>query len=193
MLRDVAELVRGVGYKPPDLRPAQSTNSVALLRATNIQDNALLVGDVIYVDKARVSATQMLRRWDVVVAMSSGSKLAVGKLAQLKADWTGSFGAFCGVLRPDLGQTDPEYFGFLLRSRRFRERIELYAQGTNIKNLARDHLLGFEFLLPPLEEQQRIAGILTTIQDARDANDLTTQALERLLTATICELLPGEP
>ncbi len=156
-LQDAAELVRGVTYKPTDLRSADAIDGVPLLRATNIQNDRLITDEALYVDQERVSPRQMLQQWDVLVAMSSGSRLAVGKLAQLLDPWSGTFGAFCGVLRPKIEIVDPAYFGFLLRTEAFRERIELMAQGTNIKNLAKEHLLGFTFDLPQLEEQRRIA------------------------------------
>lgn len=168
-LGDAAELVRGVAYKPADLRSASDADGIPLLRATNIQNERLETTDVQYVAAPRVSPRQMMQQWDVLIAMSSGSKLAVGKLAQLVSPWSGTFGAFCGVLRPNPESVDPAYLGFVLRTTAFRERIELMAQGTNIKNLSKEHLLGFPMSLPPLEEQRRIAQILSTIERATDA------------------------
>jgi type I restriction enzyme S subunit len=121
--------------------------------------------------------------------MSSGSRLAVGKLAQLKRAWHGTFGAFCGVLRPRPQTIDPEYFGFVVRTTAFRDRIELMAQGTNIRNLTREHLVGFSFALPPLAEQQRIARILSTIQRSRQIEAKAKSTLQALMKATLRQLL----
>lgn len=170
-LGDIAELIRGVAYKPTDLRPSEKAGGLPLLRATNIRDGRLDTSEVQYVDPARVKNDQLLKPWDVLIAMSSGSKTAVGKLAQLNAPWQGTFGAFCGVLRPDPKYINPAYFGFVLHSPVFRERIELMAQGTNIKNLSKEHLLGHLVALPSLEEQRRIARILSTIDQARLATE----------------------
>ena len=168
-LGDVAMLVRGVSYKPSDLG-TRGGGRIALLRATNIVDGRLDLDNTVYVDRQRVSVEQRLRPHDIVVAMSSGSRTAVGKLAQLPQPWIGTFGAFCSVIRAHGSEIAPVFLGFLLRTSQFRDRIELMAQGTNIKNLSKDHLLGFEFQLPPLDEQLRIARILSTIHRARDLN-----------------------
>jgi type I restriction enzyme S subunit len=121
--------------------------------------------------------------------MSSGSRLAVGKLAQLTDDWTGSFGAFCGVLRPQTALIDPQYFGFVVRGTQFRQRIEFLAQGTSIKNLSKEHLLGFSFVLPPLHEQRRIARILSTIQKAAKSSDEEVRASRALRRSVLTTLL----
>lgn len=188
-LRDVAELVRGVAYKPTDLRTVHDPDGVALLRATNIQDGRLETSDVQYVARERVASRQELQQWDVLIAMSSGSKLAVGKLAQLASPWSGTFGAFCAVMRPNPELVDPAYFGFLLRTPAFRERIELMAQGTNIKNLSKEHLLGFPVALPSLLEQRRIGRILSTIEQAREKTAQVVAATARTRDAMLQSLL----
>src|SRR5439155_9176037 len=111
LLGDVAELIRGVSYRPPDLLAGPGPGAVPLLRATNIRDQYLDLRDVLYVRGDVVRDMQLLRPFDVVIAMSSGSRLAVGRLAQLTQPWHGCFGAFCAVIRPDSQRVDPRYLG----------------------------------------------------------------------------------
>ena len=194
---EISEFVRGVSYQPGDLRPSEaSMDAVPLLRATNIINSRVLTEDVLYVARERVRQQQLLRRWDVLIAMSSGSRKAVGKLAQLHEDWHGTFGAFCGVLRPREDLVDPSYFGFALRSPAFRSRIELMAQGTNIKNLSMEHLLGFNLSLPDLNEQRRIARILSVLTAAADTSRsavVQASSLKQILRDHLLSALDAAP
>jgi type I restriction enzyme S subunit len=163
-----------------------------LLRATNILDSNITTEGVVYVTEDRIGTAQYVQRWDVVIAMSSGSRRAVGKLAQMTNEWSGSFGAFCGVLRPNPQLIDLAYFGFVLQSRAFRDRIELMAQGTNIKNLSKQHLLGFSFNAPDMDEQRRIVRILTAIQRAQEALDGVAATTSRIKAAALQEVFGGD-
>ena len=96
---DVCEQIRGVSYKPADLHNNLDDNSVALLRANNIFENALTYNDLVYVDNKKVSDSQYLKKGDILICASSGSKNLVGKAACLEEDRKLTFGAFCKVLR----------------------------------------------------------------------------------------------
>ena len=93
-LGDVIEQIRGVSYKPSDLNDNLSDDSVVLLRANNIQDGKIVLDDVVYVSKSKVSESQFLRQGDILVCTSSGSKELVGGLSRClgksaQIDWDG--------------------------------------------------------------------------------------------------------
>ncbi len=98
---NVCQIIRGVSYKKGQAREKPAIGHLPILRATNIQDNNLhLESDLVYVPATLVSNSQKLRLGDIVIATSSGSKHLVGKAAQVRESWMGSFGAFCAVIRP---------------------------------------------------------------------------------------------
>src|ERR1051325_8811166 len=115
-LGDVAELIRGVSYRPSDLLGETSHDGVPLLRATNIGNRVLELSDVLYVPRGLVRHHQYTRPFDVVIAMSSGSRQAVGRLAQLRLNWSGCVGAFCAVIRPYADKVNPEFLGYVLQT-----------------------------------------------------------------------------
>jgi type I restriction enzyme, S subunit len=167
---ELCELVRGVSYVQGEESNAPKDGYIPLLRANNI--NGLLVfNDLRYVPPRRVSPEQMLRLGDVVVAMSSGSKAVVGKTAMLDHEWKGTFGAFCGVLRPCSG-LDSRYFALFFRTEQYRDFISEASAGVNINNLKRDHFAQINLPIPPVEEQRRIAHhvgeLLTRVNCTRD-------------------------
>ena len=55
-LGEIITQIRGVSYKPSDVRAAGDPDAVALLRANNIQEDGLNFDDLIWVDKQKVGA-----------------------------------------------------------------------------------------------------------------------------------------
>jgi type I restriction enzyme S subunit len=143
---------------------------VPVLRATNISGAAINFEDLVFVPERRVSAEQRIRRGDIVMAMSSGSRDVVGKAALARSDWPGGFGAFCGVLRVHTW-IDAGYVARFLQSTEYRSQIESVATGTNINNLSKTTLKDIELPIAPLEVQAQLSGLLEQIE-ARRASSL---------------------
>ena len=196
-LGELGDLVRGVTYKRHETTEASNPGYLPILRATNIQDRELLLDEeLVYVKGEKVSESQFLRKGDVIIAMSSGSKSIVGKAAQFNLDWDGSFGAFCAVFRHN-STIEPFFIGQIFQTKNYREHLLREARGTNINNLSKNHILDYQFLLPPLPEQRAIAHVLQTIQEAKATrqHELT---LESERKATLMDYLfshgtKGEP
>jgi hypothetical protein len=99
-LDSLCERFRGVSYRQSDASLKPKAGYLPILRANNIQNDSVTFTNLVWVPAYRVSDQQLVRKGDVLIAMSSGSKQVVGKTAQAQDDWSGAFGAFCGVLRP---------------------------------------------------------------------------------------------
>jgi type I restriction enzyme S subunit len=157
-LGDIAEIVRGVTYKKEQATEGSARDTLPILRATNIQDGALVLdSDLVYVPADLVSDTQKLRVGDIVVATSSGSKHLVGKTAQVKESWEGSFGAFCAAIRPT-ANIEHRYLGYFFESREYKDHIAKKALGVNINNLRRGDLEEISVPIAPLDQQKRIVA-----------------------------------
>ena len=196
-LGELGNLVRGVTYKRHETTEASNPGYLPILRATNIQDRQLLLEEeLVYVKDEKVSDSQLLRRGDVIIAMSSGSKSVVGKSVQFNTEWKGSFGAFCAVFRHN-STAEPFFIGHVFQTKRYREHLLREARGTNINNLSKNHILDYQFPLPPLPEQRAIAHILRTIQETKFTRQREI-ALERERKAALMDHLflhgtKGEP
>ena len=196
-LGELGDLVRGVTYKKQEASETSNPEYLPILRATNIQDRELLLDEeLVYVKGEKVSDSQFLRKGDVIIAMSSGSKSIVGKAAQFNSEWDGSFGAFCAVFRYN-STIEPFFIGQIFQTNRYREHLLKEARGTNIKNLSKGHILDYQFPLPPLPEQRAIAHILHTIQEAKFTRQREI-TLERERKAALMDFLfshgtKGEP
>ena len=189
-LGDYIEQIRGVSYKPTDLRDFRDENSVPLLRANNIQDGNLNLDDVIYVSKNKVAEKQYLKKGDILICTSSGSKELVGKAAYVKQDMLMSFGAFCKVVRP---KTEcKKYIGHFFQSPYYRRSISDLSAGANINNIRNEHIEDLEIKLPPLEEQRRIASLLDKVSDLITKRRAQLDKLNLLVKARFVELF-GDP
>jgi type I restriction enzyme S subunit len=192
-LLECCEIIRGVSYAKGEAKTQPANGLIPLLRANNIAEE-LIFHDLQYVPNSRVNSHQMLRAGDVIVAMSSGSKAVVGKGAQFRGDWVGTFGAFCGVLRLT-SQIEPRYFGLFFRTRKYRHAISEAAAGTNINNLKREYFEALSLPLPPLAEQQRIVpkveALLARVNAARQRLAKVPAILKRFRQSVLAAACSG--
>lgn len=74
--------------------------------------------------------------------------------------------SFCfGYRLHDLNIYYPEFFRYLFRSNNFRKKILILAQGSTRFNLSKLEMLKFKLRIPCFEEQQKIATLLTSLDD----------------------------
>lgn len=163
LVKDYAEQIRGVSYKPEDVCEELNDESITLLRANNITDSGLCFDDLVYVRRNKVKDVQKLQKGDVLICTSSGSKALVGKAAYVTKDKDMTFGAFCKVIRPHGVNTD--YFQYFFQSPAYRKRISELAAGANINNIRNEHIDGLAFYLPDIPTQQRIADTLDKVSE----------------------------
>ena len=189
-LGDVIEQIRGVSYKPSDLSDKLDDNSVVLLRANNIKNGDLVFDDVVYVSKNRVNERQYLKKGDILVCTSSGSKELVGKAAFVRADLPMVFGAFCKVIRPRTEYA--EYIGHFFQSPYYRNHISAASAGANINNLRNEHIADLQISLPPLDEQQKIVAVLDKVSDLLAKRHAQLDKLDLLVKSRFVEIF-GDP
>ena len=188
---DLSAQIRGVSYSKGEVSNDAEDGLKPILRAGNITEEGLTRSDLQYVPIDRISANQLIRRGDVVIAASTGSRRVIGKAAQAKSDFDGAFGAFCKVLRPN-EKVDHSYFGHYFQTRRYREKVASLAGGANINNLRNEHLNDLEVLLPPLEEQRRIAAILDKADELRTKRREAIAKLDTLAQSIFIDMF-GDP
>jgi type I restriction enzyme S subunit len=126
--------------------------------------------------------------------MSSGSKSIVGKAATVRQPFDGTFGAFCGVLRPS-NRVDWKFFGYFFQTKYYRDRISEASAGVNINNLKREYFEAINFPLPPLDEQQRtvvrVEALLTHVNAARDRLSRVPLIMKKFRQAVLAAACSG--
>lgn len=182
----LAELVRGITYKKEQARNAYEQGYKPILRANNIS-GSLNFDSLVYVPEELIDSKQYIQKSDIIFAMSSGSKHLVGKSARAIADFDGSYGAFCGLVRPNKKVFAPFLF-YSFQDNRFKYFIQQVSKGSNINNLKREHILEYLIFHPSIDEQKSIVAKIeelfseldsgiASLKTARDQLKIYRQAL----------------
>ena len=159
-LKNYITQVRGVSYKPVDLRPSLTEDSILLLRANNIGEGRLNHNEVQYVSTEKVSKVQLIKKGDILMCGSSGSLEHVGKAALCPESVAGeTFGAFCKLIRAE-GTLHPEYIAAYFRTGEYRKIIMQLACGSNINNLKTEHIDDLLIPIPDDDAQQRFIAFV---------------------------------
>ena len=175
---DVSQQVRGVTYSSGEAIETYAEGYCSLLRANNIAEHGIDLTDVIYVPNSRVNLKQILQPDDILIAASSGSLSVVGKAATFNIDAKFTFGAFCKVIRAN-EQVHPRYLAHFFQTKSYRQIVSSLAAGANINNLKNEHIDNLDLILPPKDEQIRIAKVLDQAVELELQHELAKQTLKR--------------
>lgn len=187
--KSFGECIRGVSYKPEDLITSCGKDDVILLRSNNIANNSLNFRDVQILNKCKVKQQQILKPLDITICMSNGSKQLVGKAAQFTLEENKyTVGAFCAIFRPNISISS-KYAKFLFETSLYYNQLSLILAGTSINNLKNSDIESLQASIPPIKEQQKIAKILSTVDEKIEKVDNQIEQAEQLKKALMQELL----
>lgn len=159
---DVATLTRGVNYQK-NQQSTIRTNSIILPSDNVSLDGQLEISKEIFVDETvNLSEDKRLKKDDIFICMSSGSKEHIGKVAFIEQDTIYYAGGFMGIIRTNPQKCLPRYlYYYLLLSAKFREEIKILTQGANINNIS-STINSIAIPLPSLEKQAQIVSELSS-------------------------------
>ena len=191
-LGDYIEQIRGVSYKPEDLRSDLNSDSILLLRANNILDGKINHDEVQFVSREKVSAAQIIREGDILMSASSGSLKHVGKVAICTKSVEGeTFGAFCKVIRSS-GSLLSDYIAIYLSSPDCRKIIEMRAKGANINNIKNEYIDKLKIPLPSIEIQKKIVAEFDSIAAQTAQAEENIQNLDAAIKNKFAALFIGK-
>ena len=127
------------------------------------------------------TATNSVDKGSLLIVTRTG----VGKLAiapcdiAISQDITGVY--------PDRAQVDVEFLYH--RMRQGVDDLRKLNQGTSINGIVRNDLISYPFKLPPLDQQRRIATILSTVDQAIDQTEALIAKQQRIKTGLMQDLL----
>lgn len=186
LLKNVANLIRGVSYKTDDLHDKLDNDSIPLLKNNNVNnDGTISLKDVVYVDRSKVTETQILKKGDIIVC-TSGSDSLVGKSAQFQLDGEYTFGAFCKVIRPH--DINAKYLGCYFISPHYRKLMSSIASGAIMKNLRNEHLLDLKIKLFDNNIQEDISNKVSVIQKIIRLREEQLVKMDELIKSTFKDM-----
>jgi len=179
-LVQVGRCIRGLTYSPDNV----VENGLLVLRSSNVQDGRLLFEDNVYVD-LKVGDEYLSKNGDILICVRNGSRRLLGKSATITSNCPKStHGAFMTVFRGELNF----YVKHLMKSEMFFRQVSIDI-GATINSINNSNLLQFRFSFPSLPEQQKIASILTSVDEVIEKTQSQINKLQDLKKGTMNELL----
>ena len=177
------------------ITPRRSESGRCLLSARNIQDGAIDLRNVDYVDDDEF---QRIRRrcdpdWGDVLVSCSGS---IGKTAVVDRSDTYVMVRSVAMIRTRTDVINPEYLAHALRAPLLQEQMRLHSKSTAQANLFLGRIKKLQLPVPDMAEQRRIVEYLDDLQAKVDAlkklQAETADKLAALLPSILDKAFKGE-
>lgn len=179
-VNDISDNQRGVSFDKSDI----TENGIQVLRGNNIEDNHYVSdSNIVIIPEKLVSPEQHIKKYDIIMTMSSGSKDHVGKCMQFQFDSIHTFGAFLNRFRPT---KHPHYLFLFLSSPYFKQKVKSLCNGTGINNLTYKN---FNDMVLPLGNSTVMQKFDTIVSDLFERIGINDQEIEQLVKQRD-ELLP---
>jgi type I restriction enzyme S subunit len=131
---------------------------------------------------------------DIFFTTSSETPDEVG-MSSVLLDQVGEvyLNSFCfGFRLKDFNELLPEFARYLFRAEHIRKQISILAQGATRYNLSKAQLLKINFELPSIEEQQKIAVVLSSADTEIQTHQKQLSALKEQKKGLMQQLLSGK-
>lgn len=185
-LGKLGQFFRGLTYGADDV----ANEGLLVLRSSNIQGGQLILDTHLVFVKKQCPPELRLKRGDIAICMSNGSKALVGKSGELGKDYPGELtvGAFCSIFRPT-----KQFAKIAFSTPRYDKFVATGIAGGNINNLKNSDLEAFEFHVPSSErEQQKVADCLSSLDELIAAQARKVNALKTHKKGLMQQLFPRE-
>lgn len=179
---EVADIIRGVTYSKAD-QTIEKTENIVLTA-----DNITLNGDfeinkeVYLFNGFNVPENKKLKKNDIFMCFSSGSKDHLGKVAFIENDTNYLAGGFMGIIRTK-DEVKPKYVYQLLNSL-LRQSIRDIGSGSNINNLS-GLINEVKIPVPPQNVQEKIVKEIEKIQQREEKVKKEIHSLNNSITDMI--------
>lgn len=164
-LRTVSTMHGRIGWQ--GLKQSEFTSNPAdpfLITGMNFKDGEITWDDVYHVPRDRYElAPDIQLRPDDVLMTKDGT---IGKLLYVRSipnPGLATLNSHLLVFRPKNNSYIPRFLYYQLASRRFLDHIELNKSGSTFYGLSQGATGQFKMILPPIEEQRKIAEVLSDI------------------------------
>lgn len=175
-LGDIAEFSNGINFN----KDAYS-KGVKLISVSNFGNRFSPEYDSLdEVKEEVVRNNDLLSTGDIVFVRSNGNKELVGRCMFIdNPPENVTYSGFCIRARfKDTTNHDPVFWTYHFKNRAFRRAMSGTAIGANIQNLSQGRLTAYETTVPDVEEQKKIAKVLSSYDNLIENNQKQIKLLE---------------
>lgn len=171
--------------------PFMKTSGVKLIRNQNIKRNYFNSDSVVYIDEvfANSNKSKKVRHGDVV-AVRTGSN--IGEACVVPKDFDGALTFTTLIARPNPALLDSFYLSTHINSDLGISEVNRLCAGGGKPNLNSGELKRYRLLTPPLDEQKKIAQILSTWDKAITTTEQLLANSQQQKKALMQQLLTGK-
>lgn len=167
----------------------ERSGAVPILRMNCQQDGQVVFRNLQFVDlEPRLLSNYRLQDGDLLFNRTNSYEL-VGRTALFQGEREAVFASYLVRLRVDRTRVHPDFLNLFLNLPSTQERLKgLATRGVSQSNISASKLKTLPVVLPPLDEQWRIAEALVAIQSARKVENERIERLKALRAATMAKL-----
>jgi type I restriction enzyme S subunit len=170
-------------------------SGVRFLNVVNTYDDAVVQPSLLQRVEVspEVAEPFLLKEGDIVFVRSSLKREGVAQACMVgKSGEPMIFDCHLIRLSVDRSKVDPRYLVEYCRYGDGKRQFIALSNTTTMTTIHQENLAEFRFLLPPLEEQQRIAAVLSDIDTRVDIEKQRRNALDKLKKGLMQVLLTGK-
>ena len=168
----------GSGSTPRGGKSAYTENGAILIRSQNVLDNKLDFMDAVHISAEAEQKLKSVKVYagDVLLNITGSGNTTIGRSAYVKnLPEVAYVNQHVSIIRVDLKKINPIYLQKYLMA--FKDSLLSLSYGSTRDALTKRIIEDFEIALPPLEEQERIAAILGSLDDKIEASIRFIQVL----------------
>lgn len=183
-LREVAEFQKGFAFKSKDY----TSKGVKIIKVSNLTDDSVDISQCVCVENDiadKYKDKYNLKTNDIVIttvgSWPTNPASVVGKVIRVPKYADNTLLNQNAVRLRSNSLINQNYMYYLLKDKSFKEYIIGTAQGSaNQASITQEDIKNFEFILPSLEEQEKIAKILSSLDDKIELNNEMNKTLEEM-------------
>ena len=182
LLGDVVEIIKGISYRSADY--SNSENGIAFVNLKSVARGGGYNADGIKYYAGQIKPSQYVEPGDILIANTDltqnreiiGSPIImpdIGRSACFSLDLS-------KIVVTDAEIVDHRYLFYYLKSPIVREYMLAHSNGSTVMHLSVKAVPNMEINLPPLDQQKKIANILSSLDEKIELNRRMNEALEQL-------------
>ena len=179
---EVVDIIRGVTYSKADQTIEETENIVLTADNITLNGDFEINKEVYLFDGFNIPENKKLKKNDIFMCFSSGSKEHLGKVAFIENDTNYLAGGFMGIIRTK-DEVQSKYVYQLLNSL-LRQSIRDIGSGSNINNLSR-LINELKIPVPPQNIQEKIVKEIEKIQQREEKVKKEIHSLNNSITGMI--------
>jgi len=195
LLGDVAEIIKGISYRSADY--SNSENGIAFVNLKSVARGGGYNADGIKYYAGQIKPSQYVEPGDILIANTDltqnreiiGSPIImpdIGRSACFSLDLS-------KIVVTDTEIVNHRYLFYYLKSPIAREYMLAHSNGSTVMHLSVKAVPNMEINLPPLDQQKKIADILSSLDEKIELNRRMNETLEQLGQTLFCHYFVDNP